>query len=191
MNVSEHPHALLPWYVNRTLGGAERDQVERHLATCARCRDEVLFLEGLRANVQSEEVTPPTELGLKRLLRDVKAERRVEVSSWWRRAAAAAVVVVVIQAGLLANLYRQPSDAIRPLGDTLPEAILQVRFNPDVTEARIRAALQQAEAVFVDGPSANSIYRLRLMAEPAGEEEITRHITRLRESGIVEHVARE
>ncbi len=191
MNPSEHPHALLPWYVNRTLGGAERDQVESHLATCARCRDEVLFLEELRAQVQGEEVTPPTELGLKRLLRDVKVERKLEVSSWWRRAAAAAVVVVVIQAGWLADLYRQPSDTIRPLGDTAPDAVLQVRFAPDATEARIRTVLHEAEAVFVDGPSANSIYRLRLMAEPAGEEEITRHITRLRESGIVEHVARE
>jgi anti-sigma factor RsiW len=191
MNVNEHPDALLPWYVNRTLDRAERDQVEHHLATCVRCRDEVLLLEGLRAHVQSEEVTPPTELGLKRLLRDVKAERRRNGSLWWRRAAAAAIVVVVIQAGLLANLYRQPPDTFRTLGDVATEAMVQVRFSPEATEARIRALLQETGAVFVDGPSASGVYRLRLTTDPANEEAMDRHVARLRQSGIVEHVARE
>ncbi len=191
MKADEHPSVLLPWYVNRTLESTEREQVERHLATCTRCRDEVLFLEGLHAHVQHEDVMPPTELGLKRLMRDVKTERKMDASTWWRRAAAAAVVVVVIQAGLLANLYRQPSDVIRPLGDRSPDAVLQVRFVPDATEARIRAVLQESELVFVEGPSANGLYRLRLTAERAGEEEIARHVARLRESGIVEHVASE
>jgi hypothetical protein len=70
-------------------------------------------------------------------------------------------------------------------------AVLQVRFSPDATEARIRALLQDTEAVFVDGPSATGVYRLRLTTEPAGEEIIARQLARLRESGIVEHVARE
>lgn len=191
MNVNEHPDALLSWYVNRTLDRAERDRVEHHLATCARCRDEVLFLEGLHAHVQSEQVTPPTELGLKRLLRDVKAERKRGASLWWQRAAAAAIVVVVIQAGLLANLYRQPPDTFRPLGDASTEAVLQVRFSPEATEARIRAVLQESGAVFVDGPSASGVYRLRLTTEPASDEAMARQLARLRDSGIVEHVARE
>jgi anti-sigma factor RsiW len=193
MKANEHPDALLPWYVNRTLDDAERDQVERHLQTCTRCRTEAAFLEGLRAQVQHQDVLPPTELGLKRLLRDVRAERRAAAAPWWQRAAAAAIVVVVIQAGLLASLWRQAPDGIRPLGDTANKvAVLQVRFAADATEARMRAALQDVGAMFIDGPSANGLYRLHLTGVRSEEEaEIGRDIARLRESGVVEHVARE
>jgi hypothetical protein len=36
--------ALLPWYVNGTLGLEERQAVEDHLATCALCPDELIAL---------------------------------------------------------------------------------------------------------------------------------------------------
>lgn len=193
MTADLHPDSLLPWYVNHTLDGVEREQVERHLAACARCRQEVASLERLRRHVQAQETLPPMELGLKRLLRDVRAERGRRTSSWWRGAAAAAVLVAVLQAGVLASLWWQPDSGIHPLGEASSEAaVLQVRFDADATEARMRAVLQEIDAVLVDGPSAAGIYRLRLVGVQRQEEqEIDRDIARLRASGIIEHVVRE
>lgn len=39
---------LLPWYLNDTLEADERTDVERHLQSCAECRDELEELQGLQ-----------------------------------------------------------------------------------------------------------------------------------------------
>jgi len=39
---------LLPWYLNDTLEANERDDVKRHLQSCAECRDELEELKGLQ-----------------------------------------------------------------------------------------------------------------------------------------------
>lgn len=186
-----HPAALLPWYVSRTLGSSELEEVERHLETCEECRVELAFLEKLRDQVKSQDVQPPTDLGLRRLLRDIKAERAAKAPQRWRRVSAAAIVLIAIQTGFIANLWLKKPDRIVPLGETPKEGIvLQVRFAPDTPEARIRSILQELGAVFVDGPSANGLYHLRL-TKNSGEEAVRQRITQLRASGIVEHVAQE
>ena len=38
----EETSALIPWYVNDTIGDADRQKVESHLPTCARCREDLL-----------------------------------------------------------------------------------------------------------------------------------------------------
>lgn len=160
VNSDKHPQALLPWYVNGTLAGSERAQVEAHLGDCTRCRDEVVFLRALRHGVQSLGHDSPGDLGLKRLLRDVRARQRTP-SAWWRPALAAAAVVIVAQGALLATFWpREP--AITPLGEQRTGALIQVQFQPNATEAQIRELLQQTGATIVDGPGAVGVYRLRL-----------------------------
>jgi anti-sigma factor RsiW len=163
-----HPDALLPWFVNGTLEASERAAVEQHLLGCSRCRDEVAFLGALRQGVKALAVAEgPGDLGRKRLLRDVRAERRAG-RRWWRPALAAAAAVIVVQGVVLAGLLlREPG--IVPLGGPRAEgATVQIQFAPTATEAQIRALLQEAGATLIDGPGASGVYRVRVeKAEPA------------------------
>ena len=107
--MNAHPDELLPWYANRRLAGAERDAVEAHLRDCARCRAELEFLGVLREQVKrSAQARVADEVGLRRLLREVRREaarprRRFAL-------AAAAAGVIVVQAGLIGRLAtREPA----------------------------------------------------------------------------------
>ena len=173
MNGAAHPDELLPWYANRTLAGAERDAVEAHLRGCARCRAEIEFLGALRAQVKlSAAGQVADELGLRRLLREVRREaarprRRFAL-------AAAAALVIVVQAGLIGWLANRERP-LEPLGEGAPAGVvLQLRFEPAAPEARIRALLQAHDAVLIDGPSALGVYRVRLQGISAGEREAAR-----------------
>ncbi|MGH8747072.1 MAG: hypothetical protein ACREUK_11355, partial [Burkholderiales bacterium] len=63
---------------------------------------------------------------------------------------------------------REP--AIEPLGERAPAGVvLQLRFDPAASEARIRALLREHDAVVIDGPSALGVYRVRLRGLQAGD----------------------
>lgn len=49
---------LLPWYVNGTLGIAERDRVLEHLQSCDDCREEVSLCMDMQASAQQAGPTP-------------------------------------------------------------------------------------------------------------------------------------
>ena len=161
MNGAVHPDELLPWYANRTLAGAEREAVEAHLRGCERCRAELEFLGALRAQVkQAPGAQDHDEVGLHRLMREVRRDaaiprRRIAL-------AAAAAIVIVVQAGLIGWLAtREP--VFEPLGERARQGVVfQLRFDPAASEARIRALLQEHDAVVIDGPSALGVYRVRL-----------------------------
>lgn len=51
--------ALLPWYVNGTLGFEERRAVEDHLATCALCPDELVALLKVQDVLRRERAEAP------------------------------------------------------------------------------------------------------------------------------------
>ena len=51
-----HPDisALIPWYVNGTIGERERRRVDAHLAQCAHCRDELTREQWVYRNMSAE-----------------------------------------------------------------------------------------------------------------------------------------
>jgi anti-sigma factor RsiW len=192
----DHPIELLPWYVNGSLDGEELQEVESHLESCEHCRSEVAFLQSVRQEVKAAgEAAAPGDLGLQRLLRTVRAERKAVrwAPQWWQPALAAAALVVVIQAALLLNLWPEP-EPITPLGGPPPAGIvLQVRFVPTATEAQIREALQEVDGTIVSGPGAVGIYRVELDLPPDTEDQqIQAVVARLRaRQTVIQEVTRE
>ena len=185
---------LLPFYVNGTLDAEERTRIEALLETDAGLRDELAFLGAVREGVQQgAAASSPGELGLRRLLRDVRRERRRErFNRAWRPAiAAAAALVLVLQFAVIARLTSEPDGVFRPAG-AAGEAHLQVTFEDTATEAEIRALLRGVGAEIVSGPSELGIYRLRVDPPPADDTAVEALLERLRSRGdVVSFVARE
>lgn len=194
---AKHPEELLPWYVNDTLTDEERSGLEEHLKGCERCRREVEYLKVLRSQVKAtSDVTSYGELGLKRLLSDIKKEaqpsRRSAFSRWQPALVIAASLIIMVQSFFLYN-YWQKSEAITPLsGPMYGGVVLQISFAPDANETQIRKVLQSVEGSIIDGPGAIGIYRVRLNLTTEEEELINERIAILRlRSDVVIHVARE
>jgi len=192
---AQHPDELLPWLANGTLAGAERQAVEAHVATCERCRRELVWLESLRSSVaELENAQAPGEVGLNRLLRDIRRQpQHAERRRWLAPALAASLAVVALQGALLAHFWTR-SENIAPLGREMLDAdVLQIRFDPRATEADIRDALQAIGASLIDGPGALGIYRVRLGPSVSGEPmQVSQAITVLKaRKGVVVQVISE
>ena len=186
--IQDHPETLLPFYVNDSLSPEQRAQVDQHVQDCDHCRDEIRFLTALRRQVKQTTTTAsPGELGLRRLMRDVKREqsRRV-VSRWWKPAMAAAIMVIVLQSALLfQQQHTQPTYI--PLGGA--ESGLQITFQPTATEAQIRELLNQAHARIIDGPGALGVYRIQLLNQQLTPQQREAIIAQLRQQAIVQDVS--
>ncbi len=191
----DHPDELLPWYANGTLADGERRDVKAHLQTCERCRQELAWLQNLRAQVKADSARSPGEFGLHRLLRDAAAQKSAarRPRPWWRPALAAAAVVIVIQSAVMIDLLNRPAP-ITPLGGPVAQGVvLQVKFAPNATAAQIRQLLQKEQAGIVSGPGALGVYRLRLEGlSPAQDQAIRRVIGALAaQRDVVTYVERE
>ena len=96
-----HPLEQLAPYVDGSLTGPERLEVERHLASCAQCRSEVAVASEARAALRSmPEVEVPTDLGVPALEAMGTGESHHPGPPRWVRAmpfvAAAAVVALLV-----------------------------------------------------------------------------------------------
>lgn len=193
-DVKQHPDELLPWCVNGTLTGPERDEVENHLQGCDRCRQEVELLAKLRTKIKTvERFEAPGKFGLKRLLRDVKKTKtdKARTWTWWQPALAAAAMVIVLQGILLVNMWPRP-EPFTPAGARYDGVVLQVTFAPGATELGIRKTLNEINGALVGGPGPVGVYRVRLRMDPKEEKAIAAIIATLQaRANIVTHVVQE
>ena len=97
---------LLPWYVNGTLGAADRERVHEHLSSCADCREEVSLCMDMQASVQQAGPTPilpattAEQILDARKIRGAGIVRRTRPQIW--SAAAAVMLVVMLSVSALA-----------------------------------------------------------------------------------------
>ena len=180
-------NALLPFYANGTLEGAERAAVEAALVEDADLRAELAALQAIRDTMQSQEAESPGDLGLARLMRDVEAETRTDMAPpaandnvvplarlrLWQ-VAAALVLALGLGFNMLPDAGRAPGPenamsedpAAAEPGFSLASggaADFTVIFAPDATEAAIRALLLEAGVEIIGGPSALGLYGLGLL----------------------------
>ncbi|MCP3984961.1 MAG: hypothetical protein GY723_11265 [bacterium] len=158
---------LMPFHVTDTLDPEDRERVERALQDDESLRAEMAFLEALHGGVREmTEVPSSGELGLARLRRSVRQQRRRSLVARTLRPALAlaAGLILVLQATLL---LQPGEDAARLAGAAVAD--LQVTFTADATEGELRELLQSVDARIVDGPSAAGVYHLQL--DPSPEDE--------------------
>jgi hypothetical protein len=166
---------LLPWLVNGTLAGAERDAVEQHARACIVCRRELKEQQQLHAAMRARRTADVSaEAGFDRLERDldpaVQSRRR-----WRQRYATIAPFAVSAAAGiavLAILLWFTPLPELEVDGrystlatpSTTATPLLDVVFAEDTTAAEIQALLDDIGGEIVAGPSDLGRYSVRVAA---------------------------
>jgi anti-sigma factor RsiW len=189
--------ALLPWYANGSLEGAEREAVRAHLADCEACRDELAHCRDLAVAVQTAPAPAwaPSSEHLARLLERIDALEagagkrgwRQSVHEWvshlrdtlrgaplfmrWALAAQAAVVVL-----LAVTVIWQATAGWAPAYRTLASpgeprrghGQIRVVLADDTTQAEMRSLLGRVKGSIVGGPSPAGAYTVEV-AGAAGD----------------------
>lgn len=89
---------LLPWFVNGTLDGNERAEVEAHVANCGECRDDIALLREVQDVVKSDTTIPlVARPRAQQLLEDIDAARPRR-RQWLATAVAAAAAALMLVA---------------------------------------------------------------------------------------------
>ena len=175
---------LLPFYVNGTLQGEEREWMERQLAEHADARVELDACRALQARVAHSLPEVPDTIGLDRVMGRIRADQ----PGWLDRLAAllgfggglrpatafAGLAVIAVQAGVIVSLVAVPADEDAGAGLRTPRAtavhdgpLLKVNFAPDAKEAEIRHLLVSVQGRLAGGPGQLGDYYIIV---PAGRE---------------------
>ncbi len=180
-NSAEHHEvaALLPWYVNATLGARDRERVDAHVEVCASCREDLTAQQRICAAIEAQPALDYMPVAsLKRLLArlDARAEaaavtpppeqpdRRLPRGLLAACIAVLAVAVVLLAANRWAQLdarlseakYRTvTSPAPRPRGE-----VIRAVFAPTITLVELQTILDEAQLRIVSGPTEAGVYSL-------------------------------
>lgn len=205
---------LLPFYVNGTLGPADRQALEQHLREDPAAARRLQWYRSLHQHVQSTE-TPAvsSEIGLERTLQRIRAERPAASAPAARpvaetglgarirgllagllpqpvlRPALAAALAVIVGQGVWIAHVAGPDEtaelrAVPPAAVVDKGPYLKVNFKSDAREADIRLLLVETNGSLAGGPGQLGDWFVRV--PPAGIEAAA---ARLRQSPIVEAVA--
>jgi len=156
--VDKRIQELLPFYVNGSLGDAERAEVEAMLATDPDIRAEVEFLSRLRSEVKDVDLeSSPGELGLARVLRTIETP----APRWQTGRLAASFVAGLSIAGILAYMTgSQDAGEFVQASQGAGATTLTIAFQPLAQEAQISKLLIENGLEIVSGPSALGIYKV-------------------------------
>jgi hypothetical protein len=162
---------LLPWLVNGTLAGAERDAVEQHVRACIACRRELKQQQQLYSAVRARRTADVSaEAGFDRLDRELDAAAGIR-SRWQFKYATAAPFAVAAAAGvavLAILLWFTPlpelgAGGYQTLATTPAEeaAVVDIVFTDDTTAVEMQQLLDEIDGEIVAGPSALGRYSVR------------------------------
>jgi hypothetical protein len=174
---------LLPWLINGTLAGGEREGVEQHVRACMVCRRELKEQQRLHAAVRARRnVDVSAEAGFDRLDRELDAVPGAAPPRWRIRygtaaapfalaaAAGVAVLAVLLWFTPLPNLDR---DDYRTLATPLAEgALLDIVFVDETTAAQMQALLDDIDGEIVAGPSELGRYSVRVAGNQPDRESL-------------------
>ena len=193
---------LLPWFVNGTLDGDERELVEQHLGQCKRCQQEVQWLQELQAAcvaAAAPGASPAANQLHQRLtlLRPRQGAAGRSQARWpilqpWSRVIMVAQLAVIVLLGaVVAAMSADHGTPYRTLGaaDSAGPATasLVVVFDPSTTELDLRRMVRAVGARIVDGPTQANAYLLDV--PPEAREQALRTLKAERRVVLVEPLA--
>jgi Putative zinc-finger len=182
-NSAEHHEvsALLPWYVNETLGEVDRQRADAHLGICTACREDlaaqrriceaidaqpaidympVASLKRLQARLDTLAESDPTIAPMKE-----QPTQRLPWRGWMAASLAAMAVAVALvatnrwvpfEARLTQPNYRTVTNsAPRPQGE-----VIRAVFAPSITLVELQTILDEAQLRIVSGPTEAGVYSL-------------------------------
>ncbi len=185
---------LLPWYVNKTLHGAEVKMVENHLKVCLTCRRELATLHKLATAVQQDgSIDTVAQASFSHLIKRIhspdandreKAQKviplplqRKAYGKIWRLPRPALALAAVVLLSLLIprfidtgnfqmNEYRTLSNAENP---AISQNTLRVIFLNDTKQPVIDEILASVHGQIVDGPTAQGVYTVAIQGDLAAK----------------------
>lgn len=161
---------LLPWYVNGTLTGREREEVGCMLRSSLTCRLEYTRLMRLQEIMQQDDPEhAATDRAFERLMSRIHRQRRWHGLTLWH---AAAVVLVACGLALMWNLdprsTSQDFETLTTPGDAAPGTTrIRVVFVSVVPEDARRELLASHGLEMAAPPSPEGVYTI---AVPAGAD---------------------
>jgi hypothetical protein len=180
---------LLPWYVNRTLRGAELKQVEEHLGICLTCKREVLNLQKLALVVNKPSAFDTAEqaafMQLKKRLHQMpptaqpitpdvlslaqhKAAKRPGIMLWTSSRPTLALAAVLLLSLIIPSYFKlnqMPGNDYR----TLSEGSMAISHSNDIhlmfadntTPEQINNLLATFAGQIVGNPTEQAVYTVR------------------------------
>lgn len=187
---------LLPWYVNKTLHGAEIKTVENHLKVCLTCRREIATLHKLAAAVQQkgsiDSAAQATFYRLKKRIHSPDETSRQNTSkvialpgqrAWYGKLrlghsilprpalAWAAVLLLSLLIPRFIDTGNSQMHEYRTLSNSENPAIskntIRVIFSNDTEQVNINNILASVHGLIVDGPTEQGVYTIAVESELA------------------------
>ncbi|MCH8100222.1 MAG: zf-HC2 domain-containing protein [Proteobacteria bacterium] len=154
---------LLPWYVNGTLGAADRERVLEHLSSCADCRAEVSLCMDMQACVQQAGPTPILPATTAEQILDARKLRDAGNARWtrpqlWSAAAAVGFVAVMGLSALMSGIG----------GGSTDQPLPNQQFTAATAPVALPAVDYVLELQFAAGLSVD--VRTRVIAEIGGSD---------------------
>jgi Putative zinc-finger len=174
--------ALIPWYVNDTLGEHERKRVDAHAGVCAVCREDLAVDQRIFAGIDAQPALDYVPVAsLKRLRARLDAAHAEKISPQpaqaepargrmpWRGWMAASVGALAVAIGLLAAdrwvqiEVRSSQPTFRTVTNSRPRPqgeVIRAVFSPAITLVELQKILDEAQLKIVSGPSEAGVYSL-------------------------------
>lgn len=185
---------LLPWYVNKTLHGAEMTLVENHLKVCLTCRRELATLHKLAAAVQHEgSLDSAAQVSFSQLKKRIHSTdetrrgkapeavslpgRRKRYGRGWFLTGSGFAVAAALLFSLLTPRFidtgMSQMNGYRTLSDTeVPVAgrnTIRLIFSSDAKQSEINGIIASVPGRVVDGPTAQGVYTVAVDSALASE----------------------
>jgi len=180
-NSAEHHEvaALLPWYVNETLGERDRQRVEAHAGICATCREDLAAQQRIREAIEAQpalDYMPVASLKRLQARIDTLAESAPTAGTpaeqanaspmrGWMAASIGAIAVAV--ALLAADRWMQSESRLQPnyrtVTNSTPRAqgeVIRAVFSPTITLVELQSILDESQLRIVSGPTEAGVYSL-------------------------------
>jgi hypothetical protein len=178
--------ALIPWYVNDSIGEHERQRVDAHLQVCAGCRHDLAqercVYQGMTVETAVEYMPAASLKRLQARLDGVDAAAAAGVPADmpaahepgrrpmpWQGLMAASIAVMAVALSLLAadrwTQFRTHASTPNYFTVTTPTPrapgeVIRAVFSPTVTLVELQAILDEAQLRIISGPTEAGVYSL-------------------------------